>query len=172
MTGAGDAFCVGGKIEAMVSESSDYLYELERVVGVDVQTLTDDARIGALYAQHGHGARSDGDGATRGCRGGKAVSTGTAEPANADCRRGARAGLIAEMVPTGDVLPRTDAVARNGIDGAPRAYGAAKRLLRSRVSRSLAEQVAEEARTISVAYDGEEASTLIGKFLAKRGRGR
>ena len=76
-------------------------------------------------------------------------------------------GLVSEVVPAGEVGARAEAIARGWLAGATRAYGEAKRLLRSRTSRTLREQVAEEARTIGAAITGPEAQARIAAF-AKR----
>ncbi|GAB3119572.1 enoyl-CoA hydratase/isomerase family protein [Glaciibacter psychrotolerans] len=74
-------------------------------------------------------------------------------------------GLAAEVVPDESVAERAEAIARSWIDGAAGAYGQAKRLIRSRPERSLAEQLAEEARTIGAAFEGPEAAERIAAFL-------
>lgn len=80
-------------------------------------------------------------------------------------------GLVAEAVGEGDaaaiadaVRARAEEVARGWLAGAYRAYGEAKRLLRSRTERSFADQLSEEARTIGAAFDGQEARTRIAAF--------
>lgn len=81
-------------------------------------------------------------------------------------------GLIAEVVPDADVASRAEQVARGWIDGASRAYGQAKRLIRSRPTRTSVEQLAEEARTIGAAYTTDEAQQRIRAFVersAKKG---
>lgn len=76
-------------------------------------------------------------------------------------------GLVADVVPADRVRERAEEVARSWIEGAARAYGEAKRLLRSRPERSFAEQLAEEARTIGEAFDRPEAQHRIAAFAAR-----
>ncbi|MBC9936197.1 MULTISPECIES: enoyl-CoA hydratase/isomerase family protein [unclassified Leucobacter] len=79
-------------------------------------------------------------------------------------------GIAAEVVPDEQVSERAEAIARSWIEGAAGAYGQAKRLIRSRPGRSIAEQLAEEAHTIGAALDGPEARERIASFLgAARG---
>jgi len=76
-------------------------------------------------------------------------------------------GLVAEVVSPDAVGERADEVARFWLAGAYRAYGQAKRLVRSQPSRSFAEQLNEEARSIGAAFDTPEAQARIAAF-AKR----
>jgi len=76
-------------------------------------------------------------------------------------------GLVAEAVDPTEVGARAEAIARSWIDGATRAYGEAKRLIRSRPSRDLAGQLAEEARTIGAALDSADAQTRVAAFAAR-----
>jgi len=71
-------------------------------------------------------------------------------------------GLVAEVVDPDRVLARAEEVARGWLSGAAGAYGQAKRLVRSR--RTLREQLAEEARTIGAALDGDEARSRVTAF--------
>jgi len=79
-------------------------------------------------------------------------------------------GLVAEVVPSGDVKARAEEVARGWLSGAAAAYGQAKRLVRSRSERSFAEQLAEEARTIGAAFDTPDARARIAAFAARSAR--
>ena len=86
-------------------------------------------------------------------------------------------GLIAEVVEGEDpaaiadaVRARADEVARFWLAGAHRAYGQAKRLVRSQPERTLAEQLAEEARTIGAAYDTPDAQARIAAFAEASAR--
>ena len=79
-------------------------------------------------------------------------------------------GLVAEAVPDAEVGARAEAVARFWLDGAAAAYGTAKRLVRDAAHRSVAEQLAEEARSIGAAFDTAEAQALIAGFAARAGR--
>ncbi|WP_402840116.1 enoyl-CoA hydratase/isomerase family protein [Microbacterium sp. GXS0129] len=76
-------------------------------------------------------------------------------------------GLVAEVVADAEVKARAEEIARGWISGAARAYGQAKRLIRSRPTRTAVEQLAEEARTIGEAYGTDEAQARIQAFAAK-----
>lgn len=83
-------------------------------------------------------------------------------------------GLVAEVVEGADasatvaaVQARAEAVARGWLDGAARAYGEAKRLVRSQPSRSIREQLDEEARTIGAAFDTADAKARIAAFVRR-----
>ncbi|MDR6868167.1 2-(1,2-epoxy-1,2-dihydrophenyl)acetyl-CoA isomerase [Microbacterium resistens] len=88
-------------------------------------------------------------------------------------------GLAAEAVgadgaeATADaVRARAEEIARFWLAGAHRAYGQAKRLIRTRPARSFVEQLDEEARTIGASFDGDEAKKRVQAFAAasaKRG---
>lgn len=82
-------------------------------------------------------------------------------------------GLVAEVVGGEDaastaaaVRARADEVARFWLANAHRAYGQAKRLIRSQPARTFAEQLAEEARTIGAAFDTPVAQARIAGFAA------
>lgn len=74
-------------------------------------------------------------------------------------------GLVAEVVADDDVLRRAEEVARSWLQGATAAFGEAKRLIRSSPSRSVAEQLEEEAVTIGRAFDTDEAKWRIAAFV-------
>lgn len=76
-------------------------------------------------------------------------------------------GLAAEVVPDAEVGARAEAVARSWIAGAASAYGRAKRLVRDAATRSLAEQLAEEARSIGAAYETPDGRRLTAAFAAR-----
>ncbi|WP_261166926.1 enoyl-CoA hydratase/isomerase family protein [Microbacterium sp. Marseille-Q6965] len=76
-------------------------------------------------------------------------------------------GLVADVVAPERVGARAEEVARSWADGAFRAYGEAKRLLRSRAGRSFAQQLEEEARAIGAAFDRDEARERIAAFAAR-----
>lgn len=76
-------------------------------------------------------------------------------------------GLVAEVVADDEVGVRAEAIARGWIAGAARAYGEAKRLIRSRPTRTAVEQLAEEARTIGAAYETEDAQLRIRAFVER-----
>lgn len=75
-------------------------------------------------------------------------------------------GLVAEVVEPAQVLARAEEIARGWITGAAHAYGQAKRLVRSQPTRTFAEQLTEEARTIGAAFDGPEAQARVAAFAA------
>ncbi|HET8927537.1 MAG TPA: enoyl-CoA hydratase/isomerase family protein [Microbacterium sp.] len=86
-------------------------------------------------------------------------------------------GLVAEVVAGADaaatadaVRARADEIARFWLAGAHRAYGQAKRLVRSEPARSFAEQLAEEARTIGAAYETADAQARIAAFAEASAR--
>lgn len=87
-------------------------------------------------------------------------------------------GLVAEVVDVEDeradsstlalaVRRRAEEVARGLAAGPAFALGQAKRLIRSRPERSFDEQLAEEARTIGVAFDTADARERIRAFAAR-----
>ncbi len=76
-------------------------------------------------------------------------------------------GLAAEAVPDAEVGARAEAVARSWLDGATAAYGQAKRLVRDAAHRPIAEQLAQEARSIGAAFDTPAAQALIAGFAAR-----
>lgn len=79
-------------------------------------------------------------------------------------------GLVAEVVPSAELAQRALTIARGWVDGAAQAYGQAKRLIRTRPTRSFAEQLAEEARTIGAAFDTDEAQVRIRAFAEQSAR--
>ena len=63
-------------------------------------------------------------------------------------------------------------IARFWLAGAAAAYGQAKRLVRSQPSRTFAEQLSEEARSIGASFDTADAKARVAGFAAasaKRG---
>ncbi len=76
-------------------------------------------------------------------------------------------GLVAEVVADDEVASRAEAVARGWLAGAAGAYGQAKRLIRSRPTRTAVDQLAEEARTIAAAYTTDDAQLRIQAFAAR-----
>ena len=85
-------------------------------------------------------------------------------------------GIAAEAVGEGDadaiaaaVRARAEELARFWLSGAFRAYGQAKRLIRSRQDRTFQGQLDEEARTIAAAFGGPEAQALIAAFAGRSG---
>lgn len=78
-------------------------------------------------------------------------------------------GLVAEAVPASDVASRARAVAQEWLTLPFGAYGQAKRLVRAASYRSLEENLADEARTIGVAFDTPDAIVRIQAFAKKSG---
>lgn len=82
-------------------------------------------------------------------------------------------GLIAEIVSAEDSRAEADAVRARGeeiarfwVGGAAEAYGQAKRLVRSQPTRTFADQLGEEARSIGAAFDTPEARKRVAGFAA------
>jgi len=78
-------------------------------------------------------------------------------------------GLLAEVTNADQVRTRALAVARGIAEGAAWAYGQAKRLIRSAATRTFAEQLAEEARTIARAVGTPDAAARMSAFAARAG---
>lgn len=76
-------------------------------------------------------------------------------------------GLVAEVVDDDAVARRAEEVARSWLAGATRAYGEAKRLVRSQPDRAFAEQLAEEAETIGAIFGSDDARARIAAFAGK-----
>lgn len=74
-------------------------------------------------------------------------------------------GLVAEVVDDDAVLARAEEVARSWVSGAARAFGHAKRLVRSGSARSMRDQLMEEARTIGESFDTADAQQRIQAFV-------
>lgn len=81
-------------------------------------------------------------------------------------------GLVAEVVDAAEVRSRAEAVARGWISGAAGAYGQAKRLIRASSSRTFAAQLADEAATIDLASQTEDARDRITAFSAASAKRR
>ncbi|MDO5737251.1 MAG: enoyl-CoA hydratase/isomerase family protein [Propionibacteriaceae bacterium] len=89
-------------------------------------------------------------------------------------------GLVAEVVTAGEtpepavladaVRARAEEVARFWLAGAHAAYGQAKRLVRSATESTIAEQLAEEARTIGAMFDTDDARARVSAFAAASAR--
>jgi 2-(1,2-epoxy-1,2-dihydrophenyl)acetyl-CoA isomerase len=79
-------------------------------------------------------------------------------------------GLIAEAVSREDVLPRALTIARAWASLPDGAYGRAKRLLRAAPFRSLEESLSDEAHTVGIAFDTQDAKTRIQAFAGTAGR--
>lgn len=79
-------------------------------------------------------------------------------------------GLVAEVVAGDDVISRAEEVAQSWLAGASGAYGQAKRLIRSQPSRTFADQLAEEARSIDAALRTPEAQARVRAFADRSAR--
>ncbi|WP_243229978.1 enoyl-CoA hydratase/isomerase family protein [Microbacterium sp. CIAB417] len=86
-------------------------------------------------------------------------------------------GIVAEIVDGSDaadeadrVRARAEEIARFWLAGAAAAYGQAKRLVRSQPSRSFAEQLSEEARSIGASFDTADAKARVAAFAAASAR--
>jgi 2-(1,2-epoxy-1,2-dihydrophenyl)acetyl-CoA isomerase len=75
-------------------------------------------------------------------------------------------GLVAEVVPGGDLAARAEAIARSWLDGATAAFGEAKRLVRAGADRSFAENLDDEAATIGAAFETPESKARVAAFAA------
>lgn len=75
-------------------------------------------------------------------------------------------GLIAEVVPDGDIAERAREIAADWVAAAP-AYGQAKRLIRAGTRRSFSEQLEDEADTIGRAAMTPLAEARMGAFAAR-----
>jgi 2-(1,2-epoxy-1,2-dihydrophenyl)acetyl-CoA isomerase len=81
-------------------------------------------------------------------------------------------GLVAEVVPAGQVAERAADVARFWLDGATAAFGQAKRLIRTGAGRSFAENLDDEARTIGAAFETPDAKARVAAFAAASAKSR
>lgn len=81
-------------------------------------------------------------------------------------------GLAAEVVDDDEVLARAEKVARGWLEGASRAYGEAKRLVRSASGRSFEEQLAAEAASIGESFETADARERIAAFVEASRRRR
>lgn len=134
------------------------------LLAADYAVVADDSRIGSLYAKVGltpdlavSALLADAVGERRALRlvlDDSLIDAGTA----------LEWGLVTEVTAPDLVRSRAEAVAQSWLSGATRAYGEAKRLIRSRGPRTLREQLAEEARTIGAALDGDEARPRVARF--------
>lgn len=79
-------------------------------------------------------------------------------------------GLVAEVVAADDVKARAEEVAQSWLAGAAGAYGQAKRLIRSQPTRTFAEQLDEEARSINAALQTPEAQVRVQAFADRSAR--
>jgi 2-(1,2-epoxy-1,2-dihydrophenyl)acetyl-CoA isomerase len=80
-------------------------------------------------------------------------------------------GLVTEVVPADEVAARARAIAETWLSGASAAFGQAKRLVRSGLSREFQAALDDEARTIGAAFDTPEASARVAAFAGRSARG-
>ncbi|WP_139415922.1 enoyl-CoA hydratase/isomerase family protein [Agromyces laixinhei] len=76
-------------------------------------------------------------------------------------------GLVTEVVAPDELEARAREIARAWLDGATAAFGQAKRLVRSGLTRSFQEALDDEARTIGAAFDSPEAQAHVAAFAAR-----
>jgi len=77
-------------------------------------------------------------------------------------------GLLTRVVPDGELLPQAMALASQLATGAPKALGAAKRLLHSGCSETLETQMENESQTIAHIARTWDTHEAISAFLEKR----
>jgi 2-(1,2-epoxy-1,2-dihydrophenyl)acetyl-CoA isomerase len=75
-------------------------------------------------------------------------------------------GLVTEVVAPDELDARARAIASSWLDGATAAFGQAKRLVRSGLTRSFQDALDDEARTIGAAFETPEAQAGIAAFSA------
>ncbi|ANJ28356.1 enoyl-CoA hydratase/isomerase family protein [Agromyces aureus] len=79
-------------------------------------------------------------------------------------------GLVTEVVPADEVAGRARAIAETWLSGASAAYGQAKRLVRSGLTRDFQAALDDEARTIGAAFDTPEAAARVAAFAGRSAR--
>ncbi|WP_353826336.1 enoyl-CoA hydratase/isomerase family protein [Agromyces sp. SYSU T0242] len=75
-------------------------------------------------------------------------------------------GLVSEVVPAEALEARAREIADGWLAGATHAFGQAKRLVRSGLSRSFQEALDDEAATIGAAIETDDARAAIARFTA------
>lgn len=75
-------------------------------------------------------------------------------------------GLVTEVVAPDEVDARARAIAESWLRGATGAFGQAKRLVRSGLSRGFQEALDDEARTIGAAFETPAAQAAVAAFAA------
>ena len=83
-----------------------------------------------------------------------------------------RWGLVAEVVDDDDVVTRAEQVAAVWLNGATKAYGRAKQLIRQSPFNSFDVQLEQEARVIGESFDTSEAKRRIAAFAEASSRKR
>ncbi|GAA1527243.1 2-(1,2-epoxy-1,2-dihydrophenyl)acetyl-CoA isomerase [Agromyces terreus] len=76
-------------------------------------------------------------------------------------------GLVTEVVAADELAARARAIAETWLSGASAAYGQAKRLVRSGLTREFQTALDDEARTIGAAFDTPEASARVAAFVRR-----
>jgi 2-(1,2-epoxy-1,2-dihydrophenyl)acetyl-CoA isomerase len=79
-------------------------------------------------------------------------------------------GLVTEVVAADALADRAREIAQSWLIGATGAFGQAKRLLRSGLSRPFQDALDDEARTIGAAFETPEARAAVAAFAAGSGR--
>lgn len=85
-----------------------------------------------------------------------------------DAQTALEIGLITSVVPSGELVKRTDEYAAQFITLAPLAVGATKRLLWGGVGASVADRLAEEARTVSELSGTADSREGLAAVLQRR----
>jgi 2-(1,2-epoxy-1,2-dihydrophenyl)acetyl-CoA isomerase len=85
-----------------------------------------------------------------------------------DAARAHELGLVTRVVADDALDAEAEALARRLADGPATAHGAVKRLLRESATRGFAEQMSEEARTISALAAAPDGREGVAAFLEKR----
>jgi 2-(1,2-epoxy-1,2-dihydrophenyl)acetyl-CoA isomerase len=84
-----------------------------------------------------------------------------------DAREALAWGLVTEVVPHDAVAERAHGIAQAWLGGATAAFGQAKRLVRSGLTRGFQEALDDEARTIGAAFTTPDAQAAIAAFAAR-----
>ena len=75
-------------------------------------------------------------------------------------------GLVAEVLPAGEIAARAEEIARFWLTGATAAFGQAKRLVRTGADRTFAENLDDEAASIGARFDTDESRVRVAAFAA------
>ncbi|MEJ1154055.1 enoyl-CoA hydratase/isomerase family protein [Microbacterium marmarense] len=75
-------------------------------------------------------------------------------------------GLVAEVLPQGEIASRAEAVAQFWLDNATAAFGQAKRLVRTSSQRTFRENLDDEAASIGASFDTPESKVRVAGFVA------
>ena len=75
-------------------------------------------------------------------------------------------GLVAEVLPAGEIAARAEEIARFWLANATAAFGQAKRLVRTGADRTFAENLDDEAASIGARFDTDESRVRVAAFAA------